>query len=218
MNKDQILEQILESGIIAILRVDDFSKVTAASKAILDGGIHAIEVARNAPKALDCLMEIKFIPGIIPGMGTITSAAMAREAIEAGAEFIVTPITKKEIIDACHDLGKPVFSGAYTPGEIYQAHEWGADVIKIFPAETLGMKYISAIKGPFDDLKLMPTGGVTTENIEKWFEIGVACVGVGSSFTKKDIIENEEWGRLTGIARELASNIEHYKTRKTGYY
>lgn len=218
MNKNQILERILESGIIAILRVDDPAIVVPATEAILAGGIHAIEVAMNSPDAINSIAKIKNIPGIIPGAGTITNADMAQEAIEAGAEFLVSPISTKEIIEASHKLAKPIFSGAFTPGEIFQAYSWGADVVKVFPAELLGMKYIRAIRGPFREIKLMPTGGVTPENIDKWFETGAVCVGVGGSFTKSDLIENEEWGRLTEIAREFTSNIEHYRNRKTGYY
>ena len=218
MNKNQILERILESGIIAILRVDDPAIVVPATEAILAGGIHAIEVAMNSPDAINSIAKIKNIPGIISGAGTITNADMAQEAIEAGAEFLVSPISTKEIIEASHKLAKPIFSGAFTPGEIFQAYSWGADVVKVFPAELLGMKYIRAIRGPFREIKLMPTGGVTPENIDKWFETGAVCVGVGGSFTKSDLIENEEWGRLTEIAREFTSNIEHYRNRKTGYY
>jgi 2-dehydro-3-deoxyphosphogluconate aldolase / (4S)-4-hydroxy-2-oxoglutarate aldolase len=217
MNKNQILDKILESGIIAILRVVDPSKVGPIAEAISAGGIHAIEVAMNTPDALNCIRVIKNIPGVIAGAGTITNPDMARQAIMAGAEFLVSPISTKEIIDACHQLKKPIFSGAFTPGEIFQAHAWGADVVKVFPAELLGMKYIRAIRGPFHDIKLMPTGGVTPENIDKWFETGAVCVGVGGSFTKSDLIENEEWGRLTDIAREFTSNIEHYRNRKADY-
>jgi 2-dehydro-3-deoxyphosphogluconate aldolase/(4S)-4-hydroxy-2-oxoglutarate aldolase len=218
MTKDQILQSILDGGLVAILRVDDPTKVVPATQAILEGGIRAIEVARNSCEALQCLKDIKDLPGVIPGVGTITDAKMAEEAIKAGAEFIVSPISKKEIIEASHKLGKPVFSGAYTPTEIFQAHEWGADVIKIFPAETLGMKYIKACMGPFKNIPFMPTGGVTPENIDRWLELGVACLGVGSSFTKADILENNEWGRLTKIAKEFSFNIEHHKQGKSGYY
>jgi 2-dehydro-3-deoxyphosphogluconate aldolase/(4S)-4-hydroxy-2-oxoglutarate aldolase len=111
-------------------------------------------------------------------------------------------------------LEKPVFSGAFTPGEIFQANEWGADVIKVFPAEVLGMKYIKAVLAPFPNIKLMPTGGVTPDNIDKWFDMGSVCVGVGGSFTNAEIISNEEWGRLSKIAREFSSNIVHYKENR----
>ncbi|MCK5104745.1 MAG: bifunctional 4-hydroxy-2-oxoglutarate aldolase/2-dehydro-3-deoxy-phosphogluconate aldolase [Cyclobacteriaceae bacterium] len=214
MERIEILDKILEGGIVAILRVKDAEKVIPAAKCILAGGIHAIEVTMNTPKAMECISELSKIEGIIPGIGTVTDVKMATEAIHAGAEFVVTPITKKEIIDTCHKLGKPVFSGAFSPGEIFQAYEWGADVIKVFPAETVGMKYIKAVKAPFPQIKLMPTGGVSSDNIDKWYDMGAVCVGVGGSFTNADIINNEEWGRLTKIAKEFATNIKHYKSNR----
>jgi len=213
MDRTEILNEILSGGIVAILRVKESDKVLPASKSILEGGITAIEVSMNTPNAIECIAELSKLVGIIPGVGTVTDKKTAVAAIEAGAQFVVTPITKKEIIDASHKLDKPIFSGAYTPGEIFQAHEWGADVVKIFPAETLGLKYIKAIKAPFPNIKLMPTGGVSPDNIDKWFDMGAECVGIGSSFTKEDIICNEEWGRLTKIAKEFSSNIEHYKAK-----
>lgn len=212
MERTEILNKILEGGIVAILRVRNSYNVIPAAKCILAGGISAIEVTMNTPNALECISELSKIEGIIPGVGTVTNAEMAIDAIQAGAEFVVTPISKKEIIDACHQLNKPIFSGAFSPGEIYQAHEWGADVIKVFPAETLGMNYIKAVKAPFPQIKLMPTGGVTAANIDKWYDMGASCVGVGGSFTNAEIINNEEWGRLTKIAREFSTNIGHYKT------
>lgn len=211
MNKSEIVGKILEVGIVAILRMKDSEKVFPASLAILEGGIKSIEVSLNTPDAINCIKQIAGTNGILPGVGTVTSAKKAREAIHAGAEFVVTPITKKEIIDTCHELGKPVISGAFTPSEIYQAHEWGADLVKIFPAETLGMKYIKAIKAPFPRIKLMPTGGVNSANIDQWFEMGADCVGIGSCFTKVSIIENSDWHRLTARAKELVLNIRHYR-------
>jgi len=214
MNKNNIVNQILEEKIVSIIRVPDATKVIPASIAILKGGIKTIEISLNTPNACECITDLSKVEGIIPGVGTVTNPEMAIKSIEAGAEFVVTPISKKEVIDICHAMGKPVFSGAFTPTEIYQAFEWGADVIKVFPAETLGMKYIKAVKAPFPEIKLMPTGGVTPDNIDKWFDMGAVCVGVGGSFTKADIIENEEWGRLTDIAREFSDSITHYKKNR----
>ena len=216
MTRELIVEKILEEKIVAIIRVSDSSKVIPTANAILKGGIKCIEISLNTPDAFNRITELSKIEGIIPGAGTITDKKMAIRAIEAGAEYVVTPISKKEIIDACHRLDKPVFSGAFTPAEIFQAHQWGADVIKVFPAETLGIAYIKAVNTPFPEIKLMPTGGVTPDNIDKWFDMGAVCVGAGGRFTKADIIENCEWGRLAKIAKEFTDNIYHYKAnRKT---
>lgn len=135
---------------------------------------------------------------------------MAKEAIAAGAQFVVTPISKKEVIEVCNDLDKPIISGAFTPKEIYEAYEWGADIVKVFPAEILGPNFIKTIKTPFPQIKLMPTGGVNSNNIDQWFEMGADCVGVGGCFTKPSIMKNEEWDRQTERAEYLVNNIMHY--------
>lgn len=211
MNKSEIVNNILEVGIVAILRMKDSEKILPAANAILEGGIISIEVSLNTPNAIDCIKQLSKINGMLPGVGTVTSAKIAIEAIEAGAEFVVTPITKKEIIDTCHELGKPVISGAFTPSEIYQAHEWGADIVKVFPAGILGMNFIKAVKAPFPNIKLMPTGGVNAANIDQWFGIGADCVGVGACFTNPSIIENADWKRQTARAKDLVYNILHYR-------
>lgn len=219
MEKNEIIQKILEKGIIAILRTKDPAHILPSAMAILEGGIKTIEVSFNTPDALGCISQLTEIDGVLPGGGTITSAKMAKDAINAGAEFIVTPITKKEIIDTCHDLDKPVFSGAFTPSEIFQAHEWGADFVKVFPASALGMNYIKIIKTPFPEIKLFPTGGVNTENIDQWFDAGADCVGIGGCFTKESILANAEWGRQTSTAKELVTNLDHYlNTRNQSKY
>lgn len=214
MEREAILRAIIEEKIVSILRFHDDSKIIPTAQAILKGGIRVIEVSLNTPNTLDCIAELAKMDEILVGVGTVTTVDQARAAVDAGAQFVVSPISKKEIIDVGHSMGKPVFSGAFTPSEIYQAHEWGADVVKIFPAETLGMNYIKAILAPFPEIKLMPTGGVTPDNIDNWLDAGAACVGIGSRFTKKDILENEEWGRLSRIAENFANNIVHYRTNR----
>ena len=216
MDRNEILQSILTEKIVTILRLRDSNKVLPTAQAILKGGIRVIEVSLNTPDALDRIADISRLEGAITGVGTVTSKEMVIKAIEAGAQFVVSPITTKEIIDATHSMNKPIFSGAFTPTEVYQAHAWGADVIKLFPAEILGMKFIRAIKAPFPEIKLMPTGGVSPDNIDRWFDIGACCVGIGSGFTKPDIIRNEEWGRLTKIANNFSNNIRHYQNNCLG--
>ena len=212
MEKERILNEILSGGVIAILRVKDPAKVIPAARAIADGGIRAIEISMNTEGAIGLLPALAAIEGVIPGIGTVTGADTAVKAIEAGAEFVVSPVTKKEVIDTCHRYGKPVFSGALTPTEILHAHESGADAVKIFPAGALGMGYFKSLTAPFPQIRFMPTGGVTPENIDQWFALGAACVGVGGSFTRGEIIDNEEWGRLTSIAGEMVTNVSHFRS------
>ncbi len=214
MSRSEILNEIIDGGIVAILRLDNADKVIPVSKSIFNGGIRAIEVTMNTPNALQCIAELSKIVGVIPGVGTVTDKNMAINAIQAGAEFVVTPITKKEIIEVCHDLGKPVFSGAFSPGEIFQAYEWGADIIKVFPADQLGIEYIKAINGPFPQVKLMPTGGVSIDNIDNWYEAGAVCVGVGGSLTNPEIIKKGDWEKMTKMAKDFTERIDHYKTNR----
>jgi 2-dehydro-3-deoxyphosphogluconate aldolase/(4S)-4-hydroxy-2-oxoglutarate aldolase len=210
MERHEILRKIFKVKIVAILRSHSPEVIFPSARAILEGGINAIEVSLNTPDTIACIHDLTKIPGIIPGIGTVTNADMAIKGIEAGAQFVVTPISKKEVIDVCHEFGKPVFSGAFTPWEIFQAYEWGADVVKVFPAETLGMKYIKQIKTPFPEIKIMPTGGVNVDNIDQWFDMGADCVGVGGSFTKPAIIQNHEWEQQSELAREMVTNIQHF--------
>jgi len=210
MSRSEILEQIIQNHIVAILRVKDPRHIRISAKALLAGGISSVEVSLNTPNAISCIEDISRIEGILPGAGTVTNTVQAIEAIEAGAQFVVTPISNREVIDTCHAYGKPVFSGALTPSEVFQAYEWGADVVKIFPAEVMPMKYIQTLKTPFPDIRLMPTGGVNCDNIDRWLELGADCVGIGGCFTSEAILHNEDWESQTKVAQNLVSNIRHY--------
>ena len=210
MEKKEVLIKIFQKKIIAILRMDDPYKVLPTAQAIKKGGISAIEVSLNTPNALECIKELSQLEGLIIGAGTVTNEDMVYKTVAAGAQYVISPICSKEIIDAAHDLDRPVIAGGYTPTEIYQAMEWGADMVKVFPAFSLGMSYITALKAPFPDIKLMPTGGVTADNIDQWFDAGADCVGVGACFTNKAILKNKYWSRQTTTARELVMNIGHY--------
>lgn len=214
MQRPEILDKILETKIVAILRVKNAKHVIPSAEAIRLGGISSIEVSLNTPEAFDCIKELSKINGILPGVGTVTTVKQAKEAIDAGAEFVVTPVSRKDVIDVCHEYGKPVLSGALTPSEIYQAYDWGADIVKVFPAEMMTMKYIKAIKAPFPQIKLMPTGGVNSGNIDQWFEMGADCVGIGGCFTRASILENEEWHLQTERANLLVKNIQHFYETK----
>ncbi|NJN28685.1 MAG: bifunctional 4-hydroxy-2-oxoglutarate aldolase/2-dehydro-3-deoxy-phosphogluconate aldolase [Cyclobacteriaceae bacterium] len=214
MQQTEILNHLIESGIVVILRLADSHKVVPLARAILKGGIRTIEVTMNTPHALDRIADLAQIDGILPGAGTVTDAHMAKDAIEAGAQFVVTPISKKEVIETCHNHQKPIISGAFSPAEVYQAHSWGADIIKVFPAEVLGTAYIKALMGPFPFIRLMPAGGVNPDNVGKWYDMGAVCVGVGGSFTNSEILKNEEWDRISGTAHHFAVNIAAYREGK----
>ncbi len=135
------------------------------------------------------------------GVGTVLDASTATAAIEAGAEFVVSPITRKEVADAARAKDRPVMLGAYTPTEAQTAHEMGSDFIKIFPADTLGPAYIKALRAPLPHLQIVPTGGVDLNTIATFLKAGCVAVGAGSSLVPADALKNENWAEITRLAK-----------------
>ena len=164
MTKDQSYRQGSPNspGVVAIIRADNSEQLIDACSALIEGGVSGIEVTMTTPNAMKVIADVRreFGDKVLVGMGTVLDAKTAETAIEAGAEFIITPVLKPEVIAYCNRAGKPIFSGSYSPTEAQTAYELGADFIKIFPADGLGPKYIQAIRGPLPHLKIVPTGGV----------------------------------------------------------
>lgn len=207
MTKAEILAELLATKIVAIIRLASSEYVLDTALALQKGGVTAIEVTMGTPNALEEITKLSQQVGILPGVGSIVDAKTTELAIKAGAQYIVTPATKKEIIEVAHDYGKPVLSGALTPTEILQAYEWGADIIKLFPAATFGLPYFKAVKAPMPYIPIMPTGGVTIENAAEWIENGAVCLGVGSTLTNKQLIKNRDFEGITFRARKMRANV-----------
>ena len=205
--KQQTLTRILDEKIVAIVRLDTAEQVVPTIEAIHAGGLSVIEVTMGTPQALQHIEQYTHHDSILIGAGSVTDAEAARIAILAGAKFIVTPITRASIIETASLYRVPVFSGAFSPGEILQAYEWGADVVKVFPAGTLGMSYFKAIKAPMPFLPLMPTGGVTLDNARDWLKAGACALGVGSALTDRQAITDGNYEQITKNAQLLRKNI-----------
>jgi 2-dehydro-3-deoxyphosphogluconate aldolase / (4S)-4-hydroxy-2-oxoglutarate aldolase len=208
--KANVLELIAKTRLVAIIRLDDLSQAAQLSKALLAGGVIAQEFTLSNPQALDAMSEVKaalseFSNGqAIIGLGSVRTVDEAHAAIKAGAQFVVTPVTKLDVIEVCKNAGVPVMPGAFTPTEIAAAHEAGADVVKVFPARTLGPSYIKDVLAPMPYLKLMPTGGVDLENMASFFRAGAVSVGVGGNLLDKKAIEAGDWEQVSSIARQYA--------------
>jgi 2-dehydro-3-deoxyphosphogluconate aldolase/(4S)-4-hydroxy-2-oxoglutarate aldolase len=144
----------------------------------------------------------------------VLNAAAARAAIDAGAEYVVSPITKLELIDVAHAAGKPVMIGAYTPTEAQLAHEAGADFVKIFPADKLGPGYIKNIRAPLPHLRVVPTGGVDLNTAADFLKAGCAALGVGSSLVSAEILRTGNWAELTRLAGEFVRIVREFRTPK----
>ncbi len=205
MDKAQVIERILTPGVVAIIRADDSEQLIHASRALIEGGVTGIEITMTTPNALKVLADVRreFGDAVTPGMGTVLDAATAQAALEAGAQFIVTPVLKPDVIACCNDAGVPIFSGSYTPTEAQTSYELGADFVKIFPADGLGPKYIRAIRGPLPHLNIVPTGGVDVETAGEFIKAGCVAVAAGSTLVSKEILTKRDWKKLSDLASQF---------------
>lgn len=204
-----ILERIQNAGLIAIIRADSPDGLIDTVRALRDGGVTVAEVTMTTPGAIECIKAAREELGdsAVFGVGSVLDGDTAHRAIDAGAEFVVAPTFKPEVIDASHERGKPVFPGALTPTEILTAFEYGADVVKVFPANHFGPKYFKDVLAPMPHLKLTPTGGVDLDTIPDWFAAGAVCLGVGSALVKKQMIADKDWAGLTTLARQFVDAV-----------
>ena len=214
MTKPEIIQRLLTPGIIAIIRADSSEQLVAVAEALLAGGVTAMEVTMTTPNALKVIAEVtaRFGDKVLMGVGSVLDPETCRAAILAGAEFVVTPVTKPEVIGMCHRYGKPIASGAFTPTECLLAQESGADFVKLFPAELAGPKYIRNLLAPLPMLQIIPTGGVTPETAAEFLDAGCVALGAGSSLVSKEILASRDWRRLVGRAEDFVKAVK--KARK----
>ena len=207
MKKLELVRRLADPGVIAILRTENADKLLDAIHALVAGGIHAIEVTMTTPGALKVIRDARSALGekIVMGVGSVLDSETARQAMLEGAQFVVTPVVRPSVIEICHRYGVPVASGAMTPTEAFTAHELGSDFVKIFPAENLGPAYIKSILAPLPMLQLIPTGGVTPQNLPDYFKAGAAAVGAGSTLLTKKILDTENWSALSLRASEFVT-------------
>lgn len=194
---------------VAVVRMAESDTLHQVAEAILAGGVSHIEVTMTTPGALQVIEQLrkKGPAGMVVGVGSVCDAETARRAISAGAQYVVSPVFKPEIIAAAHAHDVPAATGCFTPTEIQLAWEAGADLIKVFPADVVGMAFFKAVLAPLPHLKLMPTGGVTLDNGGDWIRAGAVAVGVGSALLDKKAIADGNFGRLTDNASRLVASV-----------
>jgi 2-dehydro-3-deoxyphosphogluconate aldolase/(4S)-4-hydroxy-2-oxoglutarate aldolase len=209
MRRDEVLEVILATKVIAVIRMSNALKLARVVEAIRKGGVRAIEITMTTPSALEIIEDMadRKPAGTVVGAGTVLDAATAEKVIRAGAEFVVSPITSLSLIAACRRNDTFVAPGALSPTEIMSAWESGADVVKVFPATSVGPAYFRDLKGPLPQVRLMPTGGVNLENARDFIRSGACCVAVGTALLDKKAIEDEDWEALTRRARSLVESL-----------
>ncbi len=209
MDKQDILKRIFELKAVAVVRMSNADKLKKVVDAIYKGGVSAIEITMTTPGALQSIESLSKEMGdeILVGVGSAINKQMALDAINAGAKFVVSPIFKKEIIDIAHQFDFPAMPGCFTPTEIQTAYEAGADVVKVFPADALGMAFFKGVLAPLPHLKLMPTGGVSLTNAGDWIKAGACAVGIGSALLDKKAIEEEDYNKLTQNAITFVNSL-----------
>jgi len=211
--KSDIISLLINPGIIAVVRAQKAEQVIPLSEALIAGGVVAIEITMTTPNAIEAIREARKKVGerALIGVGTVLTEKVCREAIEAGAEFVVTPICRTEFVAIARAADRPIMLGAYTPTEAQTAHEAGADFIKIFPADTLGLGYIKALRAPLPHLKIVPTGGVDVHNVADFLKAGCVAVGVGGTLVSSKILQEAHWEGLTRRAAEFVTAARNAK-------
>ena len=204
-----VLENMGKHKIVAIVRLDDLSTARHITEALVEGGIRAIEFTLTNSDAVPTIaaMRKSVDERVAIGAGSVTTSDQVRAVADAGAQFVVSPVSKRDVITACAERNLPAMPGAFTPTEIQQAWEWGASVVKVFPANYLGVRYIKDVKAPLPHLRLMPTGGVNADNIREFLDLGAFAVGVGSSLINNDAVADRDWKRLRENAQRYARQI-----------
>ena len=187
----------------------DPAKLRAVFDALAEGGVRAIEVTMTVPGAVALIGQLAAaLPaGILLGAGTVIDGETARAVIDAGARFIVSPVFRREVVAVCMERGVAACPGCLSPTEILDAHEMGADIVKVFPATALGPQYIRDLRAPMPQLKLMPTGGVSLDNAGDWIRAGAVAVGVGSSLLDARAIDEDRLEVIAGNARRIVASV-----------
>jgi len=206
--REDVKNQIGETKLVAVIR-GKAEQVLSVVAALVEGGVKAMEITFTVPRAPEMIAEtLKTFGGqILLGAGTVLTTEQAEAAVAAGARFIVAPNTNFEVVRFCNQRDIAVMPGALTPTEVAAAWQGGADVVKLFPAETVGIAYLKALRAPLPDVPIMPTGGVDVGNAADWLRAGAFALGVGSQLVSKDALTLGRYDEITTLARQFMASI-----------
>jgi len=205
MTPDSLLEALWEERAVAILRYDDHFVCRDAMSAAVEGGFRFVEFTLTCPEPFALMEQFAAQDGVIVGAGTVMTPAQARSAVDAGASFIVSPVLDEEIVATARELGVAVMPGVNTPTEMVRAHRLGAGLQKLFPAPAHGPAYVRATLGPLPFLRLVPTSGVTPENVGQFIAAGVFAVGFVAPVFPADVLAAREYVEIERLAREAVA-------------
>ena len=204
-----------EVGIIPVIRAPSADAAVAVVEALVQAGLTVAEITMTVPNAIDAIASVarRFADQVLVGAGTVTDADTARRAVDAGAEFIVTPCLVPEVIDAARRADIAVLPGALTPTEVLNAFRLGGDMVKVFPAQSVGgAAYLRALRGPFPEIPLVPTGGVTLENVREMFGAGAVAIGVGSELISRDALARRDYAAIGALASQFIAAVREART------
>ncbi len=204
-----IIEQLKETTIIPVLRKIPYEKSQEIIQALYNGGIRAIEVTMESDRAELIIQESlgAFGDKMLVGAGTVLTPEDCTRAIEAGAQFIVSPAFDEAVVACAVEHEVPVIPGVFTPSEMLQAHQAGASMVKLFPASVLGPAFIKDVKGPLSHIEIMATGGITKDTAKSYLTAGAVAVGAGSALLRKDLIAENDWAGLAGEVKNWLETI-----------
>lgn len=202
------------AGVVAVIRLHSSDTLRQVVDALAEGGVTAVEVTMTVPDAVRLIAEIApTLPAhVLLGAGTVLDAATAEAVIAAGARFVVSPVFRPAVVARAHAASVPAIPGCFSPTEIADAWQAGADIVKLFPATSLGPGYIRDVHGPLPQVKLMPTGGVTLANAAEWIRAGAVAVGLGTALVDPALVAARDFTAIAARARALMSSVHHART------
>lgn len=209
MDKQLVIKRLAACGVVAVIRAQKEEQLEGIVGALVEGGVIGIEVTMTTPNAIAGIAKLAEMFGerAVIGVGTVLDEGTAVKAMQAGAEFVVSPVLVKEVVEVTKQMGKVSVPGAFTPGEVLAAWRAGADVVKVFPATTLGPGYLKDLLAPMPFLKLTPTGGVDVKTAGAWIKAGAVMVGAGSSLVSKEMMAAGDWKGITAVARAFVEAV-----------
>lgn len=213
MSREHHLRQVLECGIVAVVRFTEPGPLVEVIRALADGGVTVAEVTFTVPDAISVIREAKRVLGdhVLLGAGTVLDPETARAALLAGAEFIVSPGLNLDVVKLCRRYDKLVMPGAFTPTEVITAWEAGADIVKVFPADVVGPGFFRAMRGPLPQVKLMPTGGVDLTTAAEFLKAGAVCLGVGSQLVDPKAVAAGDFARIAHLAAQYVEIVKQHR-------
>lgn len=207
------LDRVLDRKIVAVIRAESPDLLVDVAEALLAGGVEVMEVTFTVPRAARVIEKVadKLGSRVLLGAGTVLDPETARAAFLAGAEFIVSPAVNVDVIEMCRRYSKLVMPGAFTPTEVVTAWQAGADIVKVFPSDLVGPKYLKLLHGPLPQIRLMPTGGVNLDTASEFLKAGACALGIGGSLVEAKAVASGDMNRIESLARQFVEVVERFR-------